>query len=40
MAEASNEFEQLSTRDGFNRSLRHFKAVNEIVEDFESELVG
>jgi cell division septation protein DedD len=26
----------LSTRDGFNRSLRHFLAVNDVVPEFES----
>jgi hypothetical protein len=29
------EFVGLSTREGFNRSLRHFQAVNEILPDFE-----
>jgi hypothetical protein len=37
MADASYEFESLSNRDGFNRSLRHFKTVNEIVEEFEEQ---
>ena len=36
MAEAVYEFVSLSTRDGFNRSLRHFLAVNDIVPEFES----
>ncbi|UCF97135.1 MAG: hypothetical protein JSV89_18470 [Spirochaetaceae bacterium] len=36
MAEAVYEYVGLSTRDGFNRSLRHFLAVNDIVPDFES----
>jgi hypothetical protein len=35
MAEVSYEFENLSTREGFNSSLRHFKAVNAIIGDFE-----
>ncbi len=38
MADVSYEFESLSNRDGFNRSLRHFKTVNEIVEDFEEQV--
>jgi hypothetical protein len=36
MAEAIYEYVGLSTRDGFNRSLRHFLAVNDIVPEFES----
>ena len=36
MAEAVYEYVGLSTRDGFNRSLRHFLAVNDIVPEFES----
>ncbi len=36
MAEAVYEYIGLSTRDGFNRSLRHFLAVNDVVPDFES----
>jgi len=36
MADNAYAFERLSTRDGFNQSLRHFKAVNEIVVDFEA----
>ncbi len=35
LATAQYEFQVLSTRSGFNRSLRHFKSVGEIVEDFE-----
>jgi len=35
MAEAVYEYVGLSTRDGFNRSLRHFLSVNNIVSDFE-----
>jgi len=35
MAEAVYEYIGLSTRDGFNRSLRHFLAVNDILSDFE-----
>ena len=38
MADVSYEFESLSNRDGFNRSLRHFTTVNEIVEDFEEQV--
>ena len=36
MALSKYEFEGLSSRTGFNRSLRHFKLVTEIVDDFES----
>lgn len=36
LATAQYEFQALSTRSGFNRSLRHFKSVTEILEDFES----
>jgi len=36
MAEAVYEYVALSTREGFNRSLRHFQAVNDIVPEFES----
>ncbi|MBN2553354.1 MAG: hypothetical protein JXB06_11330 [Spirochaetales bacterium] len=36
MAEAVYEYVGLSTRAGFNRSLRHFQAVNDIVPAFES----
>jgi hypothetical protein len=36
MAETVYEYVGLSTRDGFNRSLRHFLAVNDIVPDFEA----
>jgi hypothetical protein len=35
MAQAVYEYSGLSTREGFNRSLRHFQAVTEIVPDFE-----
>lgn len=35
LATAQYEFQALSTRSGFNRSLRHFTSVGEIVEDFE-----
>ena len=38
MAEAVYEYVGLSTRDGFNRSLRHFMAVNDIVPDFEAKV--
>lgn len=34
MGEIKYQFDSLSTRDGFNNSLRHFKLVNELVEDF------
>jgi hypothetical protein len=35
MAQAVYEFAGLSTREGFNRSLRHFQAVTELVPEFE-----
>jgi len=35
LATAQYEFQALSTRSGFNRSLRHFTSVGEIVEEFE-----
>ncbi len=38
MAQAVFEYVGLSTREGFNRSLRHFKAVNEILPDFEGRM--
>ncbi|MBN2533789.1 MAG: hypothetical protein JXB88_12915 [Spirochaetales bacterium] len=34
MGDIKYQFDSLSTRDGFNKSLRHFKLVNELVEDF------
>jgi len=33
MARQNSEFERLSTKEGFNRSLRHFKAVSGIIKD-------
>lgn len=36
MAQAKYEFAGLSTREGFNRSLRHFKIVGEILGSFEA----
>jgi hypothetical protein len=36
MTQAKYEYAGLSTRDGFNRSLRHFKLMGEIVGDFDS----
>jgi hypothetical protein len=35
MAQVSAQYEQLSTRQGFNLALRHFRQVGEIVEDLE-----
>jgi hypothetical protein len=35
MAEAVYEYVGLSTRDGFNRSLRHFLTMNDILPEFE-----
>jgi hypothetical protein len=36
MTQAKYEFAGLSSREGFNRSLRHFKLVGEIVGELES----
>jgi hypothetical protein len=36
MTQTKYEFTGLSTREGFNRSLRHFKMVGEVVGDFEA----
>jgi hypothetical protein len=36
MTQTKYEFTGLSTREGFNRSLRHFKLVGEVVGSFES----
>ena len=35
MPDMNYEFEQFFNRDGFNRSLGHFKAVSNLLEDFE-----
>jgi hypothetical protein len=35
MGELKYQFDTLSTREGFNQSLRHFKLVLEIINDFE-----
>jgi len=35
MIPAKYEFTGLASREGFNRSLRHFKIVGEIVGDLE-----
>lgn len=35
MASTSYQFQSLSTRDGFNRSLRHFRSVTGIIPDLE-----
>jgi hypothetical protein len=37
MTQAKYEFVGLSSREGFNRSLRHFKLVGEIIGDLESQ---
>lgn len=34
MGDVRYQFDNLSTRDGFNKSLRHFKLVNELIGDF------
>jgi hypothetical protein len=36
MPEQVHIFDELATRDGFNRSLRHFKFISGLVGDFES----
>jgi hypothetical protein len=36
MPEQLHAFDELSTRDGFNRSLRHFKFISHVIGDFES----
>ena len=36
MPEQLHAFDELSTRDGFNRSLRHFKFISRVIADFES----
>ena len=35
MPEQIHAFDELSTRDGFNRSLRHFKFISRIIGEFE-----
>ena len=35
MPEQVHAFDELSTRDGFNRSLRHFKFISRIIGEFE-----
>ncbi len=36
MPEQVHAFDELATRDGFNRSLRHFKFISRVVGEFES----
>lgn len=36
MGELSFDFDALSTKEGFNKSLRHFKLVMDIINDFSS----
>lgn len=38
MGELSCDFDALSTREGFNKSLRHFKLVMEIIEEFSKNI--
>jgi hypothetical protein len=38
MGELSCDFDVLSTKEGFNKSLRHFKLVMEIIEDFSKNI--
>jgi hypothetical protein len=35
MPEQIHAFDELATRDGFNRSLRHFKFISRVIADFE-----
>ena len=35
MSDVTYEFERFSSREGFNRSLTHFKAVSSLLSDFE-----
>jgi hypothetical protein len=35
MPEQIHAFDELATRDGFNRSLRHFKFISRVIGDFE-----
>ncbi len=35
MPEQVHAFDELATRDGFNRSLRHFKFISRVIGDFE-----
>jgi hypothetical protein len=36
MPEQVHAFDELSTRDGFNRSLKHFKFISRVIGEFES----
>ena len=36
MPEQVHAFDELATRDGFNRSLRHFKFISRVIGDFEA----
>jgi len=36
MPEQVHAFDELATRDGFNRSLRHFKFISRVIADFEA----
>ncbi len=38
MPEQVHAFDELATRDGFNRSLRHFKFISRVIADFESRI--
>ena len=35
MPEQLHAFEELSTREGFNRSLKHFKFISQVIGEFE-----
>ncbi|HVO37990.1 MAG TPA: hypothetical protein VMV03_03080, partial [Spirochaetia bacterium] len=36
MAEPVHAFDELSTRAGFNRSLKHFKFIMRVISEFEA----
>ncbi len=36
MPEQVHAFDELATRDGFNRSLKHFKFISRVIGDFEA----
>jgi hypothetical protein len=38
MGELSYDFDALSTKEGFNKSLRHFKLVMDIINDFSNNI--
>ena len=36
MPEQVHAFDELATREGFNRSLKHFKFISRVIGEFES----